>query len=245
MKHAKEVSQAPLELVWTPEMVARYWHYERTRPHNYFSFQVGAAVIRHFRRSLQGRVLDYGAGPGFLVDELLRVQTLCAAIEFGKDAVDELNEQFLERKGFLGAREISQAGCWQGMFDAALLVEVVEHLYDDPLRQALAKIRELLRKGGQLIITTPNNEDREKSFICSPESGLVFHRFQHVRSWTERSLSAFVAENGFSVRSTGTIDFAASVLAHRRTMSLPIRLIRSTAKRMICSRPHLFVVAEL
>ena len=231
------------ELVWTREMVRRFWNYERRRPENFFSFQVGGVVTRRFQRHLRGRVVDYGAGTGFLVEELLAAGVQCGAVEFGEHAAQELGNRFVGQSGFLGARDSVDLAAWKGTFDAAFLVEVVEHLYDEDLQECLASVRSLLKPGGSLIVTTPNEEDRSKNFICSPESGLLFHRFQHVRSWSAQSLGSLLTANGFKVSAIDTTDFGAHPLAYKRTMSLPARMMRSLTKRLVNRNPHLYCVA--
>ena len=198
----KAVGTNDSELIWTPEMVRRFWTHQRTRPEEYFSFQVGKVLVRRFRRYLQGRVVDYGAGPGFLVDEFLAAGIQCGAVEFGEEASKELNDRFNKRRGFLGARTSDRLAEWKGTFDAALLIEVVEHLYDRELHECLSCVHSLLKSGGCLIVTTPNEEDRSRSFICSPESGLLFHRYQHVRSWDpSRSRTCLARADLESIRS--------------------------------------------
>jgi 2-polyprenyl-3-methyl-5-hydroxy-6-metoxy-1,4-benzoquinol methylase len=234
---------ADRELVWTRDMVHRFWAFERRRPENYFAFQVGGVLARRFRRHLRGRVVDYGAGTGFLLEELLAAGVQCAAVEFGEHATAALANQFAGRSGFLGARSSENLGEWKGTFDAAFLLEVVEHLYDEDLRECLSGVRSLLKPDGLLIVTTPNEEDRSKSFISSPESGLLFHRFQHVRSWSVETLSAALTANGFAVTEIGATDFAAHPAALKRTMALPLRLARSAATRLLKRTPHLYAVA--
>jgi|NGEPerStandDraft_6_1074524.scaffolds.fasta_scaffold12785_3 2-polyprenyl-3-methyl-5-hydroxy-6-metoxy-1,4-benzoquinol methylase len=234
------------ELIWTREMVTRFWNFERTRPENFFSFQVGAVVARKFRKYFlsDADIVDYGAGTGFLVEDLLASGIRCGAVEFGNDAVAELNGQFRDHPLFLGAQSFEALDAWREKFDGVFLVEVIEHLYDNELSTALVCIRDLLKPGGVLIVTTPNEEDRSKNFICSPESGLLFHHFQHVRSWSAASLRAALESHGYSCIETGTADFTASTLALRRTTPLPKRILRSIAKHFMPRRPHLYAVVK-
>jgi 2-polyprenyl-3-methyl-5-hydroxy-6-metoxy-1,4-benzoquinol methylase len=234
------------ELIWSREMVTRFWNYVRTRPEDFFSFQVGAVVARKFRKYFHSNAhtVDYGAGTGFLIEDLLAGGMRCGAVEFGNEAVAELNVKFLGHPLFLGAQSFEALESWHEKFDGAFLVEVVEHLYDKELSTALESIRSLLKPGGILIVTTPNEEDRSKSYICSPESGLLFHRFQHVRSWSAVTLRATLENNGYSCIKMGTTDFTASILALRRTIPLPKRILRFAAKFFLDSRPHLYAVAK-
>ena len=226
-------------------MVARFWDFARTRPETFFSYQVGAVVARKFRKHFSGRdIIDYGAGNGFLVEDLLEIGMRCGAVEFGSRAVEELNDRFERHPRFLGVRPHDGLDDFRGKFSGAFLVEVVEHLYDSELATALSTARELLKPGGILIVTTPNEEDRSMSFICSPESGLLFHKFQHVRSWSAASLRATLENHGFSCAEVAATDFGASPLAMRRNTSLPRRIATAAAKFLLRRQPHLYAVAR-
>lgn len=234
------------EVVWTPEMIARFWGHMGTQHEDYFTFQVGRSLIRHFRKHLKpsARILDYGAGPGFLIDDLLRHGYSCGAVEISDDAVTQLNRRFASHPKFLGAHTVEEAA--RGQFDAIFLIEVIEHLYDDALAVCVANARQFLAPGGVLILTTPNDEDRGKSMIVSPETGRLFHRMQHVRSWTADTLSAKLRTHDLLPVEIGVTDFGAAVTALQRTHGLSFRLARSAAKRLLgWSRkpPHLYAVA--
>jgi 2-polyprenyl-3-methyl-5-hydroxy-6-metoxy-1,4-benzoquinol methylase len=232
------------ELRWTPEMVRRFWDYVQTQPENYFSFQVGRVIANKFGKYIKRakRIVDYGAGPGFLLEDLLHAGAQVGAVEFSPESLAELNRKFHGTPGFLGARNPDASDGFTDSFDVAFLVEVVEHLYDDELARCLSQVRSLLRPNGSLIVTTPNEEDRSKQFIVSPESGLLFHRFQHVRSWSVASLVAALESHGFRCVEANTIDFGASVHALSRTKSLPFRIARSIAKHALPKKPQLYAV---
>ena len=240
------------ELIWTPAMIARFWDFEDTRPQNSFSFSLGAAVVRHVRHYLQRtfRIVDYGAGPGFLVEDLLAGGYQCAAVEFTPEAVRRLTEKISANPNFFGVFHVGETATLEGRIDVVFLVEVVEHLYDPAFSACLASIRSLLSRGGLLIITTPNDEDRSEDFIMSPESGKIFHRWQHVRSWTATSLEEKVCAHGFECVEKGATDFSVSLYTKRRTLSAPVRLVRSVVKWLLqCAQPslkppHLYVVAR-
>ena len=60
-------------LEWTPEMVQTFWDYESQFPENFFAYRFGREIIEQLLPFLpsQGRVLDYGCGPGNLIARLL------------------------------------------------------------------------------------------------------------------------------------------------------------------------------
>ena len=165
----------------------------------------------------------------------------CAAIEPDEFSVADINGRCGANPLFLGA---TSAANNKGAFDVVLLIEVVEHLYDNELAHCLAAARDSLGPGGVLIVTTPNNERRSDNFICSPESGLPFHRFQHVRSWSEASLADTLRQHGFRPIESGVTDFGASSLALWRTKPLFYRVARMVAKTILRTRPHLYAIAR-
>lgn len=205
---------------------ATFWADQRTRPHEYFSFQVGRVLVRRFWPYLRGRiVLDYGAGLGYLVHEMLDAGVMCAAVE-AYDLPHPWNKW-----NFLGTRHIDQLADWRESFHTAFLVEVIEHLHDEELERCLANVHYLLKPEGYLIVTTPNQEDIAEG---SP----------HVRSWDTLSLCNHLRADGFSVREVGVTDFGASIHAHYRTKSLPVRLARTIALSLLRRTPHLYAVAQ-
>ena len=72
-------------------------------------------------------------------------------------------------------------------------------LSDAYLSAYFASFRQLLAPDGIAIITTPNDEDLHASETYCPHCDQVFHRWQHLRSWTAESLAAAVSTNGFAV----------------------------------------------
>jgi len=239
------------ELVWTPQMIARFWNFESRRPQNFFTYQVGAALIHYFRRYLNSasRIVDYGAGPGFLVEDLIASGHQCAAIEFAPHAVRLLSTKLAGKPNFLGAYHIDEISAMNGRFDLAFVIEVVEHLYEKDLDTCLDAVRGLLARGGLLIVTTPNDEDRSQSFIMSPETGKVFHRWQHVRSWSAATLQHEICRRGFERVEIGETDLGASIKAVRRSFPWPVRLARASLKRLYRllrpeTAPHLYIVAR-
>jgi 2-polyprenyl-3-methyl-5-hydroxy-6-metoxy-1,4-benzoquinol methylase len=233
-------------------MVARFWQWQAQFPEEYFSFRLGTVVVRRFRRYLAParRIVDYGAGSGALTEDLLAAGYSAGAIELEPADATRLRDKFAGQPKFLGAWTIDEVAAQTRQFDVAFLIEVVEHLYEPELDRCLATVRHLLAPDGIAIFTTPNDEDRSKDLIMSPETGLLFHRYQHVRSWTETSLAAAVRQRGFEPVEIGTTDFGASVHAFRRTEPLAIRVLRSLKRRATRlaggggNPPHLYLVAR-
>jgi 2-polyprenyl-3-methyl-5-hydroxy-6-metoxy-1,4-benzoquinol methylase len=182
------------ELEWTPEMVARFWDYESNFPERFFTYLNGAEMVRQLQPYFHGKasILDYGCGPGYLLDQLLAAGIQTAGMDFSAEAMQKVNERLQGHPHFLGTftpHQLEESG---RRFDAICVVEVIEHLYDEPLGKLLDDVGKFLAPDGIVIFTTPNEEDLEKSSLLCPATGEVFHRWQHVRSWSKAGLSSYL-----------------------------------------------------
>ncbi|MCA8906307.1 MAG: class I SAM-dependent methyltransferase [Rhodospirillaceae bacterium] len=228
----------PQELVWTPEMVERYWAFLATRPDSYFSAQRGADIARMVARHVPrgAEVLDYGCGPGFLIPQLLANGFRVVGADLSADTIGSALGDAARSDRFGGLYSLDELLDQGRQFDAVTLIEVVEHLYDDALGETFRNARHLLRPGGSLIVTTPNREDRSLSMVRSPTDGAYFHIWQHVRSWSAETLSDALRRSGFSVRATAEVNFRSNP-----TMTRPLKRVLARAYGKM--RPPISLVA--
>ena len=77
------------------------------------------------------------------------------------------------------------------------MFERIEHIPDDKLAETFALIQLLPAPNGCLIITTPNNEDRDLASAVDPRGQVLLHRWRHLRSLTSESLSDLLERFGF------------------------------------------------
>lgn len=183
-------------LTWTTETVQRFWDFAGSQGHEYVSAQVGPALVARMRRHLAGKVvLDYGCGPGYLLPPLAGAAKAVLGIEPSPDSRAIASERIKDHGNVTVAATLDPAQ--QGTFDAMVSVDVIEHLDDEALAGLFTMAREALRPGGMLIVTTPNDEDLDRSLVGCPSCGAVFHRWQHLRTWTTATLSAALADAGF------------------------------------------------
>ena len=87
------------------------------------------------------------------------------------------------------------------------MAEVIEHVLDEELDSVLKRVAALTKTGGLLVVTTPNDEDLELGMSYCPVSNVVFHRWQHVRSFTDTSLSELLARAGFEALAVHRLSF--------------------------------------
>jgi 2-polyprenyl-3-methyl-5-hydroxy-6-metoxy-1,4-benzoquinol methylase len=234
-------------LIWTEEKVKRFWDYESQFPEHYFTYQVGANLARLIKRYTHENdlLLDFGSGPGFLADHLLQCNLRVSALEFSPDSLKKIKDKFGKRKGFEGAYTTDELIGKNIRFDFITLTEVIEHLDDTFLNKTFEDIVRLLKPGGHLFITTPNNENLDKSMVCCPETNELFHRWQHVRSWNKESLEAFLVKKGFRVGKIGATDF--NFNSFSSAIRYPYQSLRFYGKRLIGrdNFPHLYCLCAL
>ena len=203
----------PLE--WTPEHVQRFWNYWSSRPdqhYHYFARQVGKGVCKFIENlgSVSGQnVLDYGAGPGYLIEQLLQRGAQVSAIEYSDQGVGDLNLRFNRERFWSGAKLFDGKRLpWDdNQFDLVCCLETIEHLLPEDLNVVLRELMRVLRPGGTALLTTPNSENLRAQTVFCPECSSEFHRWQHVRSWNPESLSSHLTKLGYEVSFCDGISF--------------------------------------
>jgi len=242
------------DVQWTSDRVARLWNYYGNSPAHasaYFSMIFGADILRGataFDVALDGkRVVDFGCGPGHLLEHLLKQYRPQAAwgVEFSRQSAHRATERVRHFGPFQGvvAAEQLPVDLPDACCDVLLLIEVVEHLDDQILDGTLAEAKRLVRPGGHVVVTTPNAENLDLSKTACPDCGCVFHYWQHVRSWTAESLRARVEAAGWLTEASTPVSWHAG--ATQSPME-KLRRIRESIRRRIRGPrgPHLIYVGR-
>jgi len=213
------------------------------REDGYFAEIYGALILRCFSDHLSETdvVLDYGCGAGGMEPHLLGRVAEVVGFDPSPRSVEVVTDRFGDHPRFSGAFGLDEMDSQTGRFDAVVVIEVVEHLYDPELFELFENAMRLLKPGGVLLLTTPNQEDLSQHELYCPECGHTYHRWQHVRSWSQSSLAAAVSKVGFDVVSTQATDFRAQWnYDPKRLFKRKVRaLFRGKQKN-----PHLVMVAR-
>lgn len=240
------------EIEWNDNQVSRLWnYYARTPPYSelYFARRFGRLLLAAAGLPPQERLemLDFGCGPGFMWDHIrdLGAKWQYTGLDFSADSVAALANRAQGQPGFRAAMRAGElpTALADSSFDVVLLIEVVEHLNDGYLDGTLREAGRLLKRGGVLVISTPNEEDLALSRKFCPSCGAIFHEWQHVRSWSAASLRACLAGHGFSPIKQVTTDFE----ARGASMSSMVARTRRVARRLLGMRvvqPHLLAVFQ-
>jgi 2-polyprenyl-3-methyl-5-hydroxy-6-metoxy-1,4-benzoquinol methylase len=200
-------TKGPNRLHWTKQLVQRFWDgVAQTRLIELsFSKLGGPALIAAISHLLppEGRILDFGAGDGHLVKLMCERGLHVAAYEPSGKRSENLRQMVSTYPNFLGVENENSVQS----FDVVIMAEVIEHVLDEDLDQTLSLLRSLTKKDGLLILTTPNNEDLDLSMCYCPLSNSLFHRWQHVRSFTRDSLLNLLGRFNFQEVVTHRVDF--------------------------------------
>lgn len=115
------------------------------------------------------RVLDIGCGRGDLLLSCASRGAYALGIDYSHGAM-RVVAQFLERsadgsRASVARMDATRLALRPESFDVALMLDVVEHLYQPDLERALAEAHGALKRGGRLIIhTSPNRLFEERVY---------------------------------------------------------------------------------
>lgn len=193
---------------WTPQLVKKFWDGVAQTELDNLSFGkvAGPQFLELISNYLapSGSHLDFGAGSGDVLQLLLDRGLNSAGFEPSPERQALLLAKIGGHKNFLGVKGLAS----NEQFDVVLLMEVVEHVLDEDFDAVLGQVAAFVKPGGYLIASTPNNEDLESSNVYCPVSDTLFHRWQHVRSFTPESLSGCFASRGFAAEFIALADFS-------------------------------------
>lgn len=192
------------DVKWTHETVRRFWDYYGTNvaaEDSYFSKKFAPSIIGVVKRAggLADPVIDVGSGPGFLVDELLRRGWRCKSIDSSSRSIERQRARLGSAPGFLGALvgDLADLPVADAEAGTVFLIEALEHVPAASQSDVLGELARVVRPGGHLVVTVPNEEDLDAKKLACPECGCVFHRMQHLQSFDAATLGALLEANGF------------------------------------------------
>lgn len=210
----------PHDLAWSPELVRRYWEFEVTQVHNSFSRKYGHRIVHLARRYIPSgaRVVDLGAGPGFLTAHLLAAGYVVASVEESLAGRTLCARRNGAQVGYLGSLAFDQIES-TGPFEGAIGVELLEHLVDDEIAGLLSTLRRCLAPGSACVFTTPNREVLSRNIVGCPSCGARFHRWQHLRSVDADKMTRLLTAPGIEPVAVYATDWSrrvATLLQGRR-----------------------------
>lgn len=190
---------------WTEEKIKRFWDYfvdNSALLKLSFAAEVGQNIIKKTKKYLKPNfnILDYGCGGGALMGYLFEKGYSCQGLDASEDSLGVVKKRFNGNKLFRGvilSTGIPNKTIAPATYDFIYSIEMIEHLLSDKVENYFKELARILKSGGYIFITTPYKENLEKYSVLCPDCGAIFHRVQHLNSFTEESLSALMEKSGF------------------------------------------------
>lgn len=125
------------------------------------------------------RVLNIGAGNGYLEDKAMGLGWDICSLDPDQGAVNQLLQKgVMACQGYMEKMPFADDS-----FDVVVASEVLEHLTDQQLLPALSEVVRVLRGGAWFIGTVPYDEELSLNEVVCPNCHQVFHRWGHQRSF--------------------------------------------------------------
>ncbi len=190
------------------------------------------------RLDRSARILEIGAGGGFLLEELgNRGFNDLTGSDITVTALAEMSHRAHDFR--VVAADAESLPFASGSFDVVISSDVIEHVTRP--YQHLAEVQRILAQGGHYLIKTPNRRPAELYYRARD---LYDHHIWHPSMFTPGELSSALGATGFSAEYLSVSDLTAAQLR-----KMPTRPARALAQNFPISRlpvslhPHLEVVA--
>jgi 2-polyprenyl-3-methyl-5-hydroxy-6-metoxy-1,4-benzoquinol methylase len=171
--------------------VQRFWHESKLRLLDwFFPIRRGDAL------------LDVGCGSGVFADAAAKRGARVVGVDANPAAVAYAETTFAKeglsfRRGLLDELDIEDAS-----FDRASALEIVEHVLIDQVRKLLADLFRIVKKGGEVLITTPNYRGLWPVIEWAADrfsKAAKMDGDQHVLHFRRRLLRDVLVEAGFEI----------------------------------------------
>ena len=86
-----------------------------------------------------------------------------------------------------------------GMFDACIMTEVIEHLEEGVPQEVIREIARVLKTNGQLFIMFPNDRNYKVARLLTFKLREAFYSAGHRRQWGPKDIIDLLQETSFSI----------------------------------------------
>jgi SAM-dependent methyltransferase len=166
-----------------------YFVYRNVDPTDYRDYKLPAYLNAALGQDLNVRILDFGGGFGQMSNALR---------EAGYKNVEllDISPPALAHSRSIGLTcyDGNEPGFYEGhqkSYDFVILSHVVEHFPKDEAIEVLAKIREVLKPGGAVVVMVPNAQSSTGAYWA-------FEDFTHYTMYTSGSLYYVLRAAGFT-----------------------------------------------
>ncbi len=172
-------------------------HYKRdAEEFDYFEHRSGATAhderrVREYIISevdvKQGRVLDVGAGSAWVAESFTKKGFDVVSMDISLKNLIKAKEKVPGSGHSCVSSDAFKLPYKEGSFDLVIASEVIEHVYDP--EGFVKELMRVVKKGGQLVITTPYKEKLQYSLCIHCNKPTPLHA--HIHSFDEKILLSF------------------------------------------------------
>jgi 2-polyprenyl-3-methyl-5-hydroxy-6-metoxy-1,4-benzoquinol methylase len=177
----------------------RAWHRSRVQ-----------FFLQHFDLKAEDTVVDVGCGSGIFLSEIAPKVKSAIGIDGSSEVVRYGQKHFSSQKNVsIQQGSLGSTGLPPSTASVLLCAEVLEHLHDDEIPAILAHFHSLLKKGGRLFLTSPNERSLWPLMEWVLDHSKIIPKMaddQHVSHWTQAKFKRLLSEAGFSEVRTGTFN---------------------------------------
>jgi ubiquinone/menaquinone biosynthesis C-methylase UbiE len=160
----------------------------------------GSQLIRQIKRaevvkqmlkhSKAKQILDIGCAEGFITNYLSQLQAQVIGIDIDYSLKIAKNE--VKNADFIQA-SITHLPFKDGTFEAATLLEILEHLPNAAINKGIAEVNRVLKSGGTLIVSVPYKE--KITYTRCIHCGKLTPLWGHIQSFDENKLKSLLPQN--------------------------------------------------
>ena len=193
-------------------------------PTNYYFFYNKLLNLVRSSISESSAVIDIGCGAGILADALTGRYKSYVGVDISAERIRQARARIKDKKALFTVADAGSVPCADSSFDAAVSIEVIEHLWDAEL--LIKEARRVLKEGGVFILTTPTG-------LWYENITWQLYRDPHLHEFSYRKLKELLERQGFQIKSLSGIGFKLpKIKIHPWLGSDVIKYIYSKIKRV-------------
>lgn len=156
-------------------------------------------------------VLDIASGTGYGTEMLASAAKFCVGLDASLDALRVAKGSFaVGNSGFLQADAGARLPFRRDVFDRIVSIETFEHLSEADGERLLAELHRVLKPGGTLVISTPNNPTGSRFNSPNP---------YHLREYSPDEFVALISDHFSEFRMFGQKSTTSKAIERHRVLA--------------------------